>query len=136
MDEYVDDFVSVLPQEKREKLDYSPESLDVVERWLLKRYPSNQARKEALRNEQEDKQLYMGAMCYVGETFRKNWGGIWNVHLNEPDYLYGILPVIEQKSGGVLCPAYLMSRAIDTRAGELLKILLEGFMKPQQPGAI
>jgi hypothetical protein len=33
-----------LPDDVRGKLDYSPESLDVIELWLLQRYPSLERR--------------------------------------------------------------------------------------------
>lgn len=121
LDQYIEDFLSALPPQKREKLDYSPKSLDVVERWLLSQYPDNEVRKEAFQKE-EHRHIFMGAMCYVGETFRKHLGGVWNIHLNDPSHLYEELPVIEgfDDQNSVLCPAVLMFQAIEKQAGVFL----------------
>jgi hypothetical protein len=123
MDEYIDDFVSSLPTPERENLNYSPESLDVVERWLLIKYESNQTRIEAFR-QKENRYRYMGAMCYVGETIRKNLGGIWNAHFDEPHYQYGELPIIESRAGAAICPLKLMNKAIEMRARHYLRQVL------------
>jgi hypothetical protein len=118
LDDYIDDFLAILPPEKRDKLDYLPKSLDVVEMWLLDQYPSNQAREERFK-QQEHRHVFMGAMCYVGETIRRNLGGIWNIHLDEQGHPYEELPVIENfdQQGSTLCPAILMSQAIEKRVG-------------------
>lgn len=40
MDDAVERFCMKLPSEVRERLDFTPESLDVIEGWVLQRYAS------------------------------------------------------------------------------------------------
>jgi hypothetical protein len=72
-----------------------------------------------------------GASCYVGETFRKNLNGYWWVHLAEPNYPFGRLPVIEKfdDRGSTLCPCDLTLIAIDKRIGGYLYSVLTTWMQ-------
>jgi hypothetical protein len=76
-------FISLFPPEVQSSLDYSPKSLDVVEAWLFARYEDY----DAVLFE-EDKQLYPGAVLYIGETFRRNLGGHWVRYLLEDDLYF------------------------------------------------
>ena len=65
-------FGSSLPPEEQARLDYSPESLNIIEAWLLKRYEEL----DDLLHE-PDRQLSAGAVLYIGETKRQNLEGSW-----------------------------------------------------------
>lgn len=60
-------------------LDYSPESLDVLEELVLQRYPGGTAPDFA-----GDKDFLEGMMRYLGETHRRAYGGEWTVG-SDPD---------------------------------------------------
>jgi hypothetical protein len=65
-------------------LDYSKQSLDVLERYLL----------EKLSPGTDGDLLRDHAARYLGETFRKLIGGHWELCLKDPDYIYLKLPVV------------------------------------------
>lgn len=75
-------FLASLPDEVSQQLDYSPASLNVLESWLLERYPNPDAiieRYEHIRCDDIGR--------YIGETFVKSLGGFWDVTLDWPDAL-------------------------------------------------
>src|SRR5690242_18120648 len=88
----IDSFLKELPVQVSEKLNYSVDSLDVFETWLLDKYSPSETTPDPSQLPIDD-----GAMFYVGETFKKHLGGYWNVHFAkvEPDFPYGEDPVIE-----------------------------------------
>ncbi len=70
MDDFLEFFLSQFPNSKRKILDYSPQSLDVVEAWILEHYPDTDSMLAVGESERVN-----AAACYVGETFRKAHGG-------------------------------------------------------------
>src|SRR5262245_60552911 len=86
MDDALARFFDGVPGSLRSKLDYSPQSIDALEAWILTRYPSMQA----IRAEDESR-MVDGMARYVGETFRKNAGGRWDINLDNPKAaFYGV----------------------------------------------
>src|SRR5690606_13509667 len=74
MDDGIEEFFAMLPAQVRDRLDYSIDSLDVLEAWLLERYPNPDAAV------QTSETLYLdGAARYIGETFHKIIGACWQV---------------------------------------------------------
>src|SRR5262249_25677977 len=69
MDEAIDDFVDDLPDTVREQLDYSAESLDVLESWLLGAFPSYNA-----LIADDAREVLDAAGRYVGQTFIRQLG--------------------------------------------------------------
>src|SRR5215204_607295 len=85
----LDGFFETLPQQVRDQLDFSPESLDVLEKMILDRYPDT----ESMVTRYELKRVDDYGR-YIGETFRRTIGGRWDINLDDPaDILYG-LPVV------------------------------------------
>lgn len=125
----IEQFVSSLPEQVQGELDYSPASLNAVERWLIERFPTSEA-----TYDEAGSRLLAGAIFYVGETYRKNVGGYWNVHLAEfePDYEYGESPVIEgffsEDKEAAVCPGFIVMDAIRHRLGTELSQNLEGLI--------
>ena len=74
MDDALERFFPQLPEAVRSKLDYSSASLDVLESWFLERYPNM----DAVLQKSESLTLD-GVSRYVGETFRKQFGGHWEM---------------------------------------------------------
>lgn len=83
----MDDVVEAFIKEAKQAgvtLDYSKQSLDALEPYLLQKLSAG-ANRDLLRNQ---------AARYLGETFRKIVGGHWELCLKDPDYLYFKLPVL------------------------------------------
>ena len=93
-------FIDSKPLYIRDQLDYSIESLDIIENYLLSQYSHN--------NEiiQEPADILNGYSIYVGETFRKvlrdktdRDPNTWKIELDDVDYAFYNLPII--KVGGI-----------------------------------
>ncbi len=119
MDDALEEFFAYLPEDVTTKLDYSIESLDVLEAWLLERYPVF----DAIRQE-TDPLILDGAARYIGETFRKWIGGQWMVDLK--DNAYDGLPYIADFDVGMLpfCPLTFATASTDRRWGDFISSIL------------
>lgn len=133
LDDYIDEFRSGFSSDIKEKLDYSPFSLDIVEIWLMEKYSSSEMARTSL-SIKDDLHIFMCAMSYVGETYRINLGGIWNIHLDRPDKTNGRLQVIERfnKENTALCPSLLMLSALDKRSASHMSTVLMFWMEMKQ----
>jgi hypothetical protein len=72
MDRGLSELFDELPGDVRDKLDYSAESLDALEAWMIARYPTVQASREPAAVLTMD-----GVSRYVGETYRRVLDGRW-----------------------------------------------------------
>ncbi len=118
---YLYRFLAMLPDDTRAKLDFSPGSLDVVEAWLIHRYPSPHPLMLP-----GSLSAWQGAAAYIGETMRRILGGQWSVDLKNEQDLYFDRPVLDHFPGCVLpiCPELLTSLVLERRSGhELLEVL-------------
>lgn len=104
------------------KLDLSIESLNGLEKWILKHY-------DVAADLRDEEELLDLLALYVGETFIKHSGGEWYVELkNKKSVFYGQLVVkYEDKEGDV---AYRSIRALCTTCitrnkGNLISSTLE-----------
>ena len=125
MDDVLDEFMAALPAPIRARLDYSPESLDVVENWLIEHFETPEALRAA-----ETLNLD-GAARYIGETLRKNLGGHWTVELDDPKFVYHGLPILTGFKGenSPFSPHSLTSAATDRRTGTYLRTILNNVKK-------
>jgi hypothetical protein len=128
MDDKLAMLMEYLPAEVSEKLDYSVSSLTLLERWLLNSYPSVRS----ILKESEKETLDQLSR-YVGETIRKNLGGIWNIDLKNKKNVYFRIPVVQQKGTWTECPLTMMTAATDRRKGDymegIMRSLLEDYKK-------
>jgi hypothetical protein len=98
-------------------LDMSPASLDALEGWLLKRYPSSD---DILRPGEED---YLDAAArYVGETFRRHLGGRWEIRLDDPQNVHYGLPRLNglRDNGPPFSPQLEVTTSLARRTGSYL----------------
>jgi uncharacterized membrane protein (UPF0182 family) len=88
--------LSILPKEIRDRLDYSLDSLDVIERYILSNYTVDELKD---RRNKFARDLFVR---YIGETFRKNVPDLyWSFEAeNEKDAYFGI-PVLMAAAEGV-----------------------------------
>lgn len=124
MEEKLELLRSLVPDGVRARLDFSPESLEALERWLLKNYPNPAALRAP-----EQLDVYDGAVRYVGQTYLKTLGGDWDILLDDPDYVFHGLPIICGFSAVRDCPHSLVTAALDRRRGTFLRTILENKRK-------
>ena len=117
MDDFLIEFFNTIPKSLATKLDYSPQSLSALEEFILDRY-------DVIGDIKKKKQTSMlnGLSIYLGETFRKNLGGQWDIELDdEEDADYGV-PILVGlgKDQETIAPIYLITACIDRRKGNYL----------------
>jgi len=127
----LDRFLDALPDSVAAALDESPESLDVLEAWLLERYPSTEALVEGSAAEILD-----GAARYVGETFLGQLGGRWSISADDPQDVNYKLPIITGFKGefSQLSPVTLVTAAADRRTGRYLSTILRNIERRATAG--
>ena len=124
----LDGFISRMPKEIAEKLDFSMESLDIVEKYLLDKYENN---KQIMF--EEPFYILDGYAVYVGETFRKvidNPIIRWELELNEEDVYYN-LPILKGRTT-LDCPITIVTASLDRRTGKFCSSLLSVFLEMYQ----
>jgi hypothetical protein len=93
------------------ELDYSLNSLCILEEYLLSK-----------TDDAKDGELLNRAARYVGEVFRKNVGGRWQLCLKDPEYLYFKLPVISGYSDKPIefCPLEIVKNFTHKKIRKML----------------
>ncbi|WP_291432617.1 hypothetical protein [Deinococcus sp.] len=119
----VKDFKDSLPSGISEQLDYSVNSLDVLETWLTENFNTVDEITSFVNVSVLD-----GSARYVGRVFLANLGGKWGIDIHNKDNMYHSLPVIESKVG-VTCPLSVVSTSIDRRTGHFISDVLRAKMK-------
>jgi hypothetical protein len=125
MDDALARFSATLPPAVRDKLDYSPASLDVLEKWLLENYDTPQQLIAPGQTVNLD-----GAARYIGETYRKTLGGYWDIELKNPKDVYFGVPIITgfEAKPTPAAPLYMATAAMDRRTGNYIRTALENYM--------
>ncbi len=118
-----------LPAEVKNQLDYSVESLDVLEAYLLNQYASIDEIK------QEPPDILNGYAIYVGDTFRKVAKSLtqiepikWTIELDDTDNAYYNIPII-RLGAYVKCPLTLVTSSLDRRRGNYISTILKNFLE-------
>jgi hypothetical protein len=126
MDDALERFLDALPGEVSARLDYSPASLDVLEKWILDRYESTNQMLPASEATTVD-----GLARYIGETFRKAIGGRWGIRLDDPKYVFCGLPEIigYSEKPTSLCPISLATASADRRSSKYLSGILASYIR-------
>jgi len=128
IDSRIDSLRATLPADVAGALDYSAGSLDALEEWLLSRYAST----SDVIDESEKEMLDLLA-SYVGEAFRTNIGGIWNIDLEDERNVYFNIPVLEQNGKWRECPFTVVTAAADRRTGHYMSGVLRSYIARYQP---
>jgi hypothetical protein len=68
-----------------------------------------------------------GLARYIGETFRRNLGGRWDINLKHKRNVYHGMPVVTELRGrsSPICPHFLSTTLLDRRTGTFLSGLYE-----------
>jgi hypothetical protein len=120
MPDALERFASELPESISGRLDYSPAATEVLEGWLLSSFASiEQYKRESTTT------VFDGCARYIGETFRRNLGGEWELCTRErsPYYLRPVL--IGAGTKAETCPHSLVTASLDRRTGRFIRLVLE-----------
>lgn len=120
MDDRLAEFIDELPSDIGRQMDFSLDSLTILEGWLLEQYGSTDEILEASQMQRLD-----DIARYVGETLRKNLGGIWNIDLKNKRNVYYKIPVIEKQGAWTECPVSLVTAAMEDRSGSFIVGVLD-----------
>jgi hypothetical protein len=108
-------------------LDYSLESLDHLEQWLLKRYSD-----VGEINTAEAHRVLDAAGTYVGETLRFYLGGVWKIELADDEDAYWGIPHIRgfRSSKPLMLPHPLTwaTTSISRRTGHFVRDRLQAYL--------
>lgn len=105
------------------ELSLEPESLDVLEAFLLRRYRDPQ---DILQL--EARPVLDAAARHVGLVMVLNVDGSeWEIDLKNTDKLYYALPIIRLPDGGEECPLATVTTALERRTGEYLRTVVDSY---------
>lgn len=118
-------FTNTFAGENNLKLDYSMESLDELEKWILSNY-------KKVNDLIEDRKTLDYLTVYIGETFRKYIGGKWYIDLENKKNVFYSMPVLTSPEyKGVTCksPMIYATASIDRQKGNHISTILKNSMK-------
>jgi hypothetical protein len=126
MDDALEQFLEGIAEPTHAQLDFSPASLDVLEAWVLERYATPQELMKA-----DSKHVLDGFARYIGETYRKEIGGRWQIRLDDPKYAFFGLPELTGfgEKPTPISPHSLATAMTDRRSGTYLRTVLENARK-------
>jgi hypothetical protein len=121
MDDALERFLESLPPGLAAKLDFSPASLSALEAFILDKYPSSDAMLKPAESRVVD-----GLARYIGETFRQELGGRWEIRLDDPEYVFYGMPQLTGFSAKPtpFAPYALATTSAHRRSGEFLRGVL------------
>jgi hypothetical protein len=117
----LDYFTGEFAQKQNLNLDYSIDSLDALENWILNNY-------DEIKKLIEDRQMLDYLTVYIGETFRKHIGGKWFIDLKNKKNVYYSMPVLTDPSfrGEVYkAPMTYATACIDRKKGNYISTILK-----------
>lgn len=126
MDDAISAFRRTLPKAISDKLDFSAGSLGVLEKLILDTYPDVAAAKAPAESRRLD-----GMARYLGEVFRKHFGGKWKIdHSDRKNAFYGVPQLAGMKSQNVqFCPLALVTASTQRRTGSFFSKLFENYQR-------
>lgn len=125
MDDELEAFFSENVPGIADKLDFSDNSLDVLEGWMLSHYAS-------VDNLMHDAQkIVLDRLArYIGETIRKKYNLKWKIELKNPDNAYFGLPVMTDEKGKINyeCPHSLATATVARQERGYLRRVFDAVM--------
>ena|SRR5437868_9745638 len=131
MDAAIEQFIDSAPPSIKARLDFSDESLDALEEWVLARYSDPSETRSA-----QESTFLDGAARYFGEIFRRHTGSKWGIRYDDPKYVFHGLPILsrDDKLGGIpCCPLTTVTAATDRRTGHFFSTILNNFRSQAVP---
>jgi hypothetical protein len=133
MDDALDRFLQSLPADASSRLDYSIDSLNVLEAWILANYADSNEMLAAGQTANLN-----GAARYIGETMRRILGGHWDVDLTKKNNVYFGLPVITGFSSPPMpqSPLMLATATASRRKGDFLATVFANLVQRYGPKGV
>jgi hypothetical protein len=118
MDEALSRLFQSVPADLAASLDYSAQSLADLEAFVLERYPTIDRIKQQSEAPRVD-----GLARYVGEVFRKHFGGAWSIDVSDARNAFHGLPQLRGMAGQTaqICPLALVTASTDRRTGKHIR---------------
>lgn len=109
-------------------LDYTIDSLDTIENWILQNFQSVE-----ILIADENKFLLDKLSKYVGEIFIKNTGGGWHLELeNKKDVYFNIPTVISENISSPIAPLTMLTACISRNKGNYISTVLKNQINKMQ----
>ena len=125
IDSKMEYFTDAFAKENNLKLDYSIESLDRIENWILTNYSE-------IKDLIGDVKILDYLTVYIGETFRKHIGGEWFIDLKNKKNAYDSMPVLTSPDyiGEVYkAPMTYATACINRKKGNYISTILKNCME-------
>lgn len=131
MDDALERFMQSVPRQTAAALNSSAESLEILEGLILAQYATVAEAKAPEQAKRLD-----GYARYIGELFRRHFGGKWKIELDDPKNAFYRLPQIAGMRGQQvpLCPLTMVTTAVDRRTGKFLRTIFNNYQKKQVEG--
>ena len=123
----MDYFTREFAEKEGLNLDYSMQSLDDLEAWILAHYEDHHALIA-------DHKMLDYLTVYIGETFRKHLGGKWFIDLKNKKNVYYSMPVLTDPSyrGEVyIAPMTFATACISRKDGQYISRILKNNLEDQ-----
>lgn len=126
---YIDDkmeaFIDGFSKKNNLTLDYSLNSLNELEVWIINNFKDRFELKE-------NEELLDLLTIYIGETFRKHIGGKWFIDLENKENAYYHMPVLtsdEYKGEKYIAPLTFATASISRKKGNYISTILRNAME-------
>ncbi|UHO40356.1 hypothetical protein H5J24_10460 [Chryseobacterium capnotolerans] len=120
-----EEFKEIFKNENNIDLDYSIDSLDYVEKWLLEKFKT----KENLLAE-ENKEIFDLIVSYIGGVFRRNLEGKWEIDLkNEKNAYYRLPVIVNEQVPSPVSPHTLITASFSRNKGNFISTVLKNTIK-------
>jgi hypothetical protein len=115
-----------LPAGVSEGMNFSRESIAVVEAYCLEKYANVQEAKKPSEAQSLD-----GLARYVGQVFRGRLGGRWTINNSDPKNAFYGLPQLTGMTGQrtQICPLTLVTASLDRRTGKFITMVFDSCLK-------
>lgn len=126
MSDAIERFRLSIPADVAARLDLSPESLTVLEEFLLASYRTVDDVKR-----QSEAKLVDGMARYVGQVFRKHLGGKWTIDFADKANAFYGLPQLTGMTGqrAQICPLTLITASVDRRTAKFIRTIFDNNLR-------
>ena len=124
----MDCFTDTFAGENNLKLDYSIESLDVIENRILGNYSE-------IKDLINDTKMLDYLTVYIGETFRKHIGGKWYIDLKNKKNAYYSIPVLtspDYRGERYIASMTFATACIHRKKGDYISTILRNCIEYQE----
>ncbi len=113
---FTSDVVETFIEDFKElQLDYSPESLIRLEKWILAKYPTPE-----IFVENESAKVLDGMLRYVGQVYVKQLKAKWDVVLDDKQYVYYSMPIVKISEYSAVSPFSELVASMDRRRDDYM----------------